>query len=200
LARCTLCGKDVGWNEKKYKFDGDRIFCLDCMTCSICGSKARGETRGIVGVQPFCERCYEQAKVEMEKTVDKLTDKYLEIKLNALKFEKDHYQMRMESILSTHRKLTMAQRFLSPLSAINGALAQQQMYQEFKDKMGSFDAEIANIERILTQRKEQKHSPPATESATEQNPITILKIRFAKGEITKEEYEQMKKTLEPELS
>lgn len=30
-----------------------------------------------------------------------------------------------------------------------------------------------------------------------QHPVEILKIRYAKGEITKEEYEEMKKTLEP---
>ena len=29
-----------------------------------------------------------------------------------------------------------------------------------------------------------------------ENPVTILKIRYAKGEIKKEEYEEMKKVLE----
>ena len=29
-----------------------------------------------------------------------------------------------------------------------------------------------------------------------ENPVKILKIRYAKGEINKEEYEEMKKTLE----
>ena len=34
------------------------------------------------------------------------------------------------------------------------------------------------------------------ENDTETNPLQILKMRFAKGEITKEEYEEMRKLLE----
>jgi uncharacterized membrane protein len=33
-------------------------------------------------------------------------------------------------------------------------------------------------------------------NSSDDNPLRILQIRFAKGEISKEEYEEMRKTLE----
>jgi uncharacterized membrane protein len=37
--------------------------------------------------------------------------------------------------------------------------------------------------------------PPAQRSLNEQLPLEILKARYARGEITKEEYDQMRKDL-----
>jgi uncharacterized membrane protein len=38
---------------------------------------------------------------------------------------------------------------------------------------------------------------PAEINESDDDPIHILKVRFAKGEISKEEYEEVRKTLNP---
>ena len=52
-----------------------------------------------------------------------------------------------------------------------------------------FDAVTAFLSEII-QINRKKREPKV------EDPIKILKIRYAKGEIKKEEYEEMKKTLE----
>ena len=50
--------------------------------------------------------------------------------------------------------------------------------------------------RIIKEKMEQAKTPKESTQKVNEDPITILKKRYAKGEISKEEYEDMKKTLE----
>lgn len=71
------------------------------------------------------------------------------------------------------------------------------------DEQGYIDAipkeKAAKIVAIINEgiRKSQTHITEVIQpKAVDDDPLTILKRRFAKGEITKEEYEDMKKSLE----
>lgn len=50
--------------------------------------------------------------------------------------------------------------------------------------------------QMIAQPTPQQQQQPAATVEQKEDPISILKLRYAKGEITKEEYEQAKKTLE----
>ena len=50
--------------------------------------------------------------------------------------------------------------------------------------------------RIIKEKMEQAKTPKESTQKVNEDHITILKKRYAKGEISKEEYEDMKKTLE----
>jgi len=39
-------------------------------------------------------------------------------------------------------------------------------------------------------------SPPGSDSRSQEKPLDILKHRYARGELTKEQYEQMKRDIE----
>lgn len=71
------------------------------------------------------------------------------------------------------------------------------------DQQGFIDAipkeKAAKIAAIINEgvRRSQIHTTEVIQPKTvDDDPLTILKRRFAKGEITKEEFEDMKKTLE----
>jgi len=63
------------------------------------------------------------------------------------------------------------------------------IYDGYIDAIPKDDAE--NLLKIIYERIKQKKT-----STSDDGPLTILKKRFAKGEITKEEYEEMKSVLE----
>ena len=70
------------------------------------------------------------------------------------------------------------------------------------DQQGYIDAipkdKAAKIVSIISEGIRQAQSPTIATSSqsSDDDPLTILKRRFAKGEITREEYEDMKKALE----
>ena len=63
------------------------------------------------------------------------------------------------------------------------------IYDGYIDAIRKDDAE--NLLKIIYSRMKEKKT-----STSDDDPLTILKKRFAKGEITKEEYEEMKSVLE----
>ncbi len=63
------------------------------------------------------------------------------------------------------------------------------LYDGYIEAIPKDDAE--DLLKIIFKRMKQKNT-----STSDDDPLTILKKRFAKGEITKEEYEEMKSVLE----
>jgi len=63
------------------------------------------------------------------------------------------------------------------------------MYNGYIDAIPKDDAE--DLLKIIYERMKEKKT-----SSSDDDPLIILKKRFAKGEITKEEYEDMKSVLE----
>ena len=56
---CTKCGKEITGNFYDFKKLG--IYCLECMTCSVCGKKAKenavGEVMHLIGGRSVCQEC-----------------------------------------------------------------------------------------------------------------------------------------------
>jgi hypothetical protein len=65
-------------------------------------------------------------------------------------------------------------------------------------KKGTINKVICNSDGIteISQDRGQKESKKKQRIKPNDDPLTVLKLRLAKGEITKEEYEELKKTLE----
>jgi len=64
---------------------------------------------------------------------------------------------------------------------------QMRDYPNKKYVINSFDEAIQEITRVIEQSKNKKQDSD--------DPLKIIKLRYAKGEITREEFEQMKKDL-----
>lgn len=54
---CDKCDKELN-PQLFYDFKSLGKYCLDCMTCSVCGSKSQGEKRFIWFDIPYCTECY----------------------------------------------------------------------------------------------------------------------------------------------
>lgn len=188
MVDCIICGKKL--EQHKYDFGENRTFCIDCMSCSVCGSKATGERRGIIGIQPFCNTHFEEAKVEMAKPVEEWSDKFVEANLNHLKKLREH-AVEIQNKAMQRGKLAWLGIFGDPTIGLRTDVIRGQNYQVIKDAIESIDKKIISLEQILIKRRETTSDL----TRASQDPIMILKIRFAKGEITREEYEEMLKTL-----
>lgn len=153
----------------------------------MCGSKATGETRGIVGVQPFCFECYEEAKVEVAKPKDEWSNKLLEARLINLRALRNNVLEQRNKSTNMGKLDVFVNVFGNQTRNINTNIIRGQTYQVLSNAIESHNKEIASLEQILIRRREPTPKLPQAN----QNPVTILKIRFAKGEITKDEYEEM---------
>lgn len=195
MAKCAICGRNLGLADKRYKFPGNIQVCFECMTCSICGSKANGERRGIIELQPFCEKHFEEAQVLMSKPVEEWPDIFIKAKLAWLPVYKRFLQAQMNAKFMRSSLLGALGVFTPPSIATLGLITVLgQGMQLDKNALDSIDSSIRQLQDILARRKGLK-----TEGTTkDEDPITILKIRFAKGEISKEQYEEMLQTLSKE--
>jgi hypothetical protein len=96
---CSFCFKHIGMTEKKYNFGPQGTYCLDCMTCSVCGSKATGEPRNLVGLQPFCRTHYLEVHNEETRSslpLNKWPRNFLEARVKCLTIKRAHLQERMQ--------------------------------------------------------------------------------------------------------
>jgi hypothetical protein len=71
-------------------------------------------------------------------------------------------------------------------------------YQYHRDFLASLDARIARVKEVIKDRKQLKvlqQLHPNSSERSSNDPIAVLKLRFAKGEIDKSEYEEKLKIL-----
>jgi hypothetical protein len=66
-------------------------------------------------------------------------------------------------------------------------------YQLYKDQIASWDRKITEVREVIKERK-QLNVQQAQKNSSD-DPVTILKVRFARGEIDKNQYEEMLRLL-----
>jgi len=199
MANCSICGKKFSVGEKRYRF-GNKQVCLDCMTCSVCGSKSRGEKRYLVGTQAFCEQCAKARKLDLLTT--------------ALFTYMTGYSSYGEGMIS------VIGGFLDPVAGLywrSAGVGTQQKIQDARETIKQIyseqpDLTIRYIEDSISQFESLKSDigrkqavkaralldwlKQAERKTPKEDPLTILKLRYVKGEITKKQYEEMKTTLQ----
>jgi len=146
-------------NEKRYKFPQKRVLCFDCMTCSICGSKADGSYRGVRGLQPFCKEHFEAIST---KQFDAWPEEFVRARIQHLTKWKSLLTLRMGKDLSKTAALGALSSLLGPSStaSLNLALLQKTKYET---TVASIDAQKAELTEILASRGQAK---PEQNSAT----------------------------------
>jgi len=186
---CSFCGKKIGSGERPYNFSKQKVLCLDCMTCSVCGSKADGSYRGVVGVQPFCKKHYEEIS---GKEVDVWRDEFIKARIQHLTKFNTGLIERMDKDLKSTAKLGALSAVFDPYStaSLNLTMLQTTKAQRVRDTVATIDAQKAKLSEILASRSQAK--PEQTVSG---DVLTILNLRLAKGEITKTQYEELIKTI-----
>jgi hypothetical protein len=186
---CSFCGKKIGLTEKQYKFDKQRVLCLDCMTCSVCGSKADGSYRGVFALQPFCKEHYEEIST---KQVDAWPDQFIKARILHLTKYKTALTERMGKDFRSTAKLGALSAVFSPYStaSLNLTMLQTMKYQSVRDAVAAVDAETAKLNEILANRSQAK-----PEQILPGDVLTILNLRLAKGEITEDQYKGLVKTI-----
>ena len=122
-----------------------------------------------------------------------MANRFLKAKLDHLNRFRRYVLERMGKALGVS-KLEWFVSLTNPLSVqtLNIGASKDRTYQIYKDTISSLDTEIKDIQQTLAQ-----HNEPTTglHSSVDEDPISILKIRHATGEITKDEYAEMLKTL-----
>ncbi|MEO9364429.1 MAG: SHOCT domain-containing protein [Nitrososphaera sp.] len=206
MANCTFCRKKFGFTENRYKFPAIRAeFCFDCMECSVCGSKAKGEFRGVVGWQAFCKVHYEQYSGFQQKPSSQWTEELIEARIRFLKrvIERDT-QLLIEVNSKGQSKLSVIGQTAAILEGNYNAanylkLSDMQAGAQRTTAQQQLNAEIQECQKQLGELEAMKRGEVATQesapSSTEPDPMQILKVRYAKGEITKEQFDEMMKVL-----
>lgn len=159
---CSFCNKKIGLNEKRYKFPQQRVLCLDCMTCSVCGSKADGSRGGVRGLQPFCNEHYEEIST---KQLDAWPEEFIKARIQHLTKLKTLLTERMGKDLSRTAALGALSSLLGPSStaSLNLALLQKTKYET---TVASIDAQKAELTEILASRSQASQAKPEQTSVT----------------------------------
>lgn len=171
------------------------------MACAVCGSRAHGEFRGHVGLLGFCREHYEEARKVMPLPPEKWPDKFIEVRIRGLSKERSD-AIRDAAKLAHVNGWEAGGRILS---LIGGNASSQLRWlnidgmrnakgQQARILIEDFDRRIGILESTLEKRKEKQEAPtPRFEKdsgGSQNDPEKILKIRLAKGEITREEFEE----------
>ena len=62
MTRCSFCMKNFVFREGNVTFPNLAVvaYCLDCMSCSICGAKGQPAKGGLLGMTPLCQEHFEK--------------------------------------------------------------------------------------------------------------------------------------------
>lgn len=127
--------------------------------------------------------------------------------LGAFKFDIPIDKIREISIKKTSEVSRMMSVMAGPMWGVGMPTKKTFVLVEYTDKYGIeqkplFDFVIGDFGDKMKRRlinavyEQMKNKPKTQEQKTGEDPLKILKLRYAKGELSKDDFEEMKKTLE----
>lgn len=209
LTNCTFCRKKFNaWTaENRYKFPGVGEFCFDCMACSVCDSKPKGELRQVVGWQPFCKVHYDMYGGLLEKPPNQWPVEFVDARIKFLNRVIERNTKVLAEIMKGPGKIAKIAEVTAVIggnydaatylkvSNMNANMHGMSVQQQLSGQNQDCHKQIKDLEAI--KRGEVPVAVPQNATSSTPDPIQILKVRFAKGEITKEQYDEMMKVLQP---
>jgi hypothetical protein len=146
-----------------------------------------------------------------DKKLEELPDELLSAQLTRLTYLRELDVKHANEALqagANRGKLNTLGEALSIISGANGAANWYQLEamnknamansqsQMFMNDANSLDTKIANVKSVMDDRKRKVEQPQRNSSEhSSDDPIAILKVRFAKGEIDKNQYEEALKLI-----
>ena len=184
------------------------------MRCSVCGKKARGEVRGIIGLQPVCNTHLDMYNKNVaHRPITAWPSEFVDSRLKFLYRVRD----RNMKILAGLRKGPGKLGFFAETLAILGGNFEAASYlnlsemnrrgqaawviQRFEEDLQDCLIQINELEAFkqnphLFQEVANPNNNSNSVRAHElQDPIQIAKVRYAKGEISKKQFQQIMKDL-----
>jgi hypothetical protein len=179
------------------------------MECSVCGNKAVGgskDVRGVVGWQAFCNAHFQGNEGFLQKAPSEWSEGFVDGRIKFLNRVIDrHTKLLAEMASKGPSKLEVfgeATALLSgnynaatywKLSSMNTGNQKMTVQQSLQAEIDDAKKQLADLEAL--KRGEPLPSQAGQKPAQSEDPKQILKVRFAKGEITKEQYDEMLKVL-----
>ena len=181
------------------------------MTCSVCDSKARGEYRGIIGgMQPLCSVQLDIYNNSLsQRPITEWPDDFFNARLKYLYRVKDRDMKILAELAKGPGKMGAITETIAlvggnfeaasylKLSEINKRgmvnAAQERISADLQDCVRTI-SELENFKkngRIIP----EVANPNDVKAQEPQDPIHIAKVRYAKGEITKEQFYELVKDL-----
>jgi hypothetical protein len=207
--------KKFGFVEKKYEFPHiGSIFCFECMRCSVCDKKARGEVRGIIGLQPVCKAHLDMYNKDIaHRPITAWPSEFVDARLKFL------YRVRARNmkILAGLRKGPGKLGFIAETLAILGGNFEAASYLNLSEMnrrgqvagvIQRFEVDLQDCLNQINELEAFKQNPHLFQEVANLNsnsnnvrahelhdPIQIAKVRYAKGEISKKQFQQIMKDL-----
>ena len=139
---------------------------------------------------------------EIEAVHEKMSKKFIfkDITLrqreNLISTKKNLEKIRRELLKPS--KLDLITSLTNPAFATNMSIKQNTLIQDVQRQINEIDEKIKKINNEINLKNKILVSPEKKIDDSNSDSFKILKMRLAKGEITKEEYEGLKKTLQQE--
>lgn len=211
MANCSFCMKRIGFTDKSYKFPTvGTEFCFDCMICSVCDSKARGEYRGITGMQAFCKVHNEMYGNSLQRPITEWPHELVDARLKFLYRVRDRDMKILAELAKGPGKMGAFAETLALIGQNYDAASYLKLSQINSRGIANAAQESISVDlqecvRQINELEAFKQNgyiiPEATNSNAlnaqgSQDPIQIAKVRYAKGEITKEQFHEIMQDLQ----
>ena len=201
---------------------GTAVFCANCYACSVCGTKRSKIHHILLDVSDLmlCETHLNALESYDGKSWEEFPDEFLNAMTNRLTYIRSIWETRANEILKSGSKPSKPSMWSAVGQLVNvlannydaanwwqlgdmkGDLDKnarmKNEYQYHRDFLASLDARIARVKEVIKDRKQLKvlqQLHPNSSERSSNDPIAVLKLRFAKGEIDKSEYEEKLKIL-----
>ncbi len=171
---CSRCGQEKP-NQGTSVFD-DEIICKDCGKCTICGKSDKEITRIKKGSTIYCQ--------EHKDQIDTIPNQREELMQARSKLQIEYRKLVKPS------KIELLHGLTNPTSATNLSVQKNTNIQIIQRKIDKLDEQIKNLDNDNKSKNELTNSPEKNEDSAS-DPIQILKLRFANGEISKKEYQEI---------